>query len=343
MKVAVCSYPMLFQAQGGLQIQVLETKAALNRLGVETTIINTSDDQLTNYDLVHVFSAINGNYRIAEKAKSLGLKVVTSPLIQPHWTKSFGQKARFIDRVVGKITGWDLRTEYHQINACLDYSDHLIALGEIERQAIKDAFLQPHEKISVIPNGIPRRFFTAKPDLANQNGLKSGFVLTVGTISSHKNQLATVEALERSAPPIVLVGQTPSSQRDYLSSCLAHSNVSYLGGVDYENPLLPSVYAAAGVFCLSSQSEVMPLSILESLAAGTPVVATKNHCMDLGGMKDVLIEVDPNDRKQIREAILYFLSNKPSIASCQAAVSGLSWDTVGEALLGCYEKVLSCS
>jgi len=343
MKVAICSYPMLFQAQGGLQIQVLETRAALNRLGVEATIINPYSDRLKNYDLVHVFSAINGNYRIAEIAKSLGLKVITSPLIQPHWTKSFGRKARFIDRLVGKVTGWDVRTEYHQINAFLNYSDHIIALGEIERLAIKDAFLQPLEKISVIPNGIPSRFFKANSDLANEKGIKSGFVLTVGTISSHKNQLATVEALERSKPPIVLIGQTPSSQREYLNSCLAHSNVNYLGGVDYENPLLPSVYAAAGVFCLSSQSEVMPLSILESLAAGTPVVATKNHCMDLGGMKDVLIEVDPNNRKQICEAILYFLSNKPSIESCQAPVRGLSWDTVGKAILGCYKKVLNYS
>lgn len=129
MKVAICSYPMLFQAQGGLQIQVLETKAALNRLGVEATIINPSTDRLTNYDLVHVFSAINGNYRIAEMAKSLGLKVITSPLIQPHWTKSFGIKTRLLDRLVGKVTGWDVRTEYHQISACLNYSDHLVALA----------------------------------------------------------------------------------------------------------------------------------------------------------------------------------------------------------------------
>lgn len=341
MKVAICSYPMLFQAQGGLQIQVLETKSALNRLGVEANIINPSVDLLTDYDLVHVFSAINGNYRIVEIAKNLGLKVVTSPLIQPHWTKSFGRKARLIERLVGRMTNWDVRTEYHQISACLNYSDHLIALGEIERDAIKNAFLQPQEKISVIPNGIPNRFFLATPDLANRNGLNSGFVLTVATINSHKNQLATIEALEQSKWPIVLIGHALPRQREYLDRCLAHSSVSYLGGLDYENPLLASAYAAAGVFCLSSQSEVMPLSILESLAAGTPVVATKNHCMNLDGMKEVLIEVDPNNRKEIREAILFFLNNKPSIESCQAAVRRLNWDMVGESIFNCYRKTLA--
>lgn len=338
MKVAICSYPMLFQAQGGLQIQVLETKSALNRLGVDASIINPSIDQLVDYDLVHIFSAINGNYRIAEIAKVLGVKVVTSPLIQPHWTKNFGRKARLIERLVGKLTNWDIRTEYHQINSCLNYSDHLIALSEIEREAIKNAFLQPQEKISVIPNGIPERFFLATPDLANEKGYKSGFVLTVASINSHKNQLATIEALKKNKQPVVLIGQSLPGQREYLDRCLAHSHVSYFGRLDYENPLLTSAYAAAGVFCLSSQSEVMPLSILESLAAGTPVVMTKNHCMNLAGMKDVLIEVDPNNRKEINDAILFFLTNPPSIDHCQAAVRKLTWDAVGGAVLDCYRK-----
>lgn len=39
MKVAICSYPMLFQTQGGLQIQLLETVAALSRLGVRAEVI----------------------------------------------------------------------------------------------------------------------------------------------------------------------------------------------------------------------------------------------------------------------------------------------------------------
>lgn len=341
MKVAICSYPMLFQTQGGLQIQLLETVAALSRLGVRAEVINPSVDRVTDFDLVHVFSAINGNYRIAEISHALGVKVLTSPLIRPHWTKSLGKKARLIERLVGKLTNWDIRTEYHQIEACLQYSDHLIALGEAERNAIQDGFLQPKEKISVIPNGIPSRFFSASSNFANKAGIESGFVLTVASVNSHKNQLMTIEALMDKKRRMVLIGQSLPGEHEYLNRCLAHSNVLYLGALDYENPILASAYAAAGVFCLSSQSEVMPLSVLESLAAGTPVVITKNHCMNLDGMDGVLIEVDPNSKKEIDQAISFFLANPPSAESCREAVKSYTWDAVGRGIVECYRKVLA--
>lgn len=339
MRVAILSYPMLFQRQGGLQIQILETISALNEIGIQAELIDPNHDKLADYDLVHVFSAINGNYRIVEAAKDVGKPVVISPLVRPDWTRFSGSRERFLDKLVGKLTGWHIQTGYREIKYCLRASDALVALGDIEKQSIIDAFLIEPEKIHVIPNGIPQRFFDATPDLfIHTYGIEPGFVLCVAAINSHKNQLALAEALKDSDQKLVLIGSCLESSKAYLAKIQAFPHVIYLGAMDYSDPLLASAYAAAGVFCLPSMSEVMPLSVLEALAAGIPVVMTKNHCMDINGLRHVVDEVEPNDQSAIRQAVLKKFADS---AECRAGVSALSWNKVAADLALIYRRVLS--
>jgi len=214
MNVAVLSYPMLFQRQGGLQIQIMETISALNKLGIQATLFNPLQDKLGDYDLIHVFSAINGNYRVVEAAKDIGKPVVVSPLIRPDWTRFTGMRERFLDRLVGKSTDWHVKTTYREIHYCLQASDAVVALGAVEKRSITEAFLIDPNKVSVIPNGIPQRFFEAKAQLfIEKYAIEPGFVLSVAAINPHKNQLALVEALKDSGLKVVLIGSCLESAK----------------------------------------------------------------------------------------------------------------------------------
>ena len=342
MRVAFLSYPMLFQRQGGLQIQIKETIIALNRLDIYAELINPNSDQLVNYDLIHVFSAINGNYRIVEAAKDVGKPVVLSPLIRPDWTRFTGIRERFLDRLVGKITGWHVQTTYRDINYCLQASDAIVALGETEKMSISNAFLVAQDKVSVVYNGIPRRFFDATPELFCKTfNIEPGFVLCAAAINDHKNQLTLAESIKNTGKKFIVIGSCLASFQPYLAKLLAYPNVIYLGAIPYDDPLLASAYAAAGVFCLPSQSEVMPLSVLESLAAGTPVVVTKNHCMDVSSMKCMVREIEPNDGIAIKQAILNSFDSNISSDACRAIVGGFSWDKVALDLSVIYQSILS--
>jgi len=340
-KIAVLSYPMLFQRQGGLQIQILETIAALKQLDIQVELINPNQDKLADYDLVHVFSAINGNYRLVEAAKGVAKPVVISPLIRPDWTKYTGLRERFLDRLVGKLSGWHIHTTYREIDFCLQSSDFIVALGEVEKKSIVEAFSVAPSKISVIPNGIPQRFFETSPDLFTEKyKLAPGFVLCVAAINNHKNQLTLVQALQDTPCKVVLIGQCLETDKNYLAQILNYSNVVYLGALDYQDPLLASAYAAAGVFCLPSQSEVMPLSVLEALASGTPAIVTKYHCMDVSGVHQVLAEIEPDNYEQIRLTVSQFLTDPVSSERCRSAVLHLNWDNVAQDLSDIYRALI---
>jgi len=126
-----------------------------------------------------------------------------------------------------------------------------------------------------------------------------------------------------------------------LEKILAYPHVIYLGSLPYDDPLLASAYAAAGVFCLPSQSEVMPLSVLEALAAGTPVVMTKNHCMDVSPMPKPVREIEPNDQGAIRQAISSLLGKRSARETYRNSVSEFSWDRVAGDLAVIYQRLLS--
>ncbi|WP_218155108.1 glycosyltransferase family 4 protein [Nitrosospira multiformis] len=335
------SSPMLFQTQGGLQIQILESVSALQQRGVDAQLINPNVQHLTEFDVIHVFSVINGNQRIAEHAKAFGLPVVTSPLIRSHWNRSLGAKARLLERAVGRLTRWSIKTEYREIDSCLQHSDILIALGETEKASIVDAFLIEPEKIRVVPNGIPDRFFCADPTAARVC-LRSdeGFVLNIASINPHKNQLTLARATARAKRRLVLAGECLLSEQSYLEQILAFPHVTYVGKLRYDDPLLPSLYAAADVFCLPSQSEVMPLATLESLAAGTPVVTTRHHCMNLSGMRDFIEEVEPNNEMAILDSIELISNRDIDHMDCQTSVKRYSWNSVAQMLHEAYTEAL---
>jgi glycosyltransferase involved in cell wall biosynthesis len=94
------------------------------------------------------------------------------------------------------------------------------------------------------------------------------------------------------------------------------------------------------VFVLASRSEVMPLVVLESLAAGTPVVMTRHHGMDTSGLRHVLTEVDPASHDQIASAAWAHRHHAARRAECADAVRHLSWDAVARQLMDVYEDVL---
>jgi glycosyltransferase involved in cell wall biosynthesis len=349
MRVGIMSYPMLFQRDGNVQEQVRETVNALGRLALipgratlEAELVDPFRSRLDDYDLVHVFAAVHGNHRIVEEAVALKVPVVLSALIAPGWNRSNGARARIADRVLGNLTEWDLQSSYAQTRHALQLASLVVALGEAERRAIRSAFLINPSKVRVLPNGISPHFFEADPELfRSRTGVKDQFALMVGPVSPYKNQLGVAQALSEMALPFVVIGEAQERDTDYLRRLRAVPGVICMGALCQQARMLASAYAAATVFVMPSQGEAFPVTVLEALAAGTPVVMSDESALELPGSEFAVRRARWDDSRAQKSALLDLLDAPPARERVRALVRRFTWDSVALQLADCYTDAVA--
>jgi glycosyltransferase involved in cell wall biosynthesis len=344
MRVGILSCPRLVQHEGGMQLQVREAIGALNKLSsnLSAELVNPARGRLDEYHVLHVFSANNGNYRVLEAAAELGVGLVLSPMLSANWGRGNGFRARLADRLAGKLTTWNVQTNYVQTKRALQLADMVIALGEAERDAIMASFLTCPAKIHVLAGGVDRHFFTAKAEVfRHRSGIVGPFVLCAGAISPEHHQIGLMGALAGTGLPLVLIGKVARDQQHYLQRLLDAPWVSWLGELKHDDPLLASAFNAATVVVLPEQPEVLPLAVLEALAAGTAVVLRDDSALVLDGAEFALKKVAWRDPAALRETMLALTLNPPDDQAVRALVEQYTWQRVAAQMAACYAALRS--
>lgn len=339
MRVGVVSYPSLWQRKGGLQVQIERTSAALRNLGIEIKVVDFINEKFGSYDLIHAFSAVHGMYAVLEEAKSQGVKVVLSPVLQPEADLRKFHRYQFVNWLTFQLSSNEVKTTYGQIKSSLINADIIFSLSTLEAGIITQGYKIKNEKIMVVPNGIDEHFFE-KNAVALPPALASlqGYVFIAGSVSEYKNQLGVIEATER---PVVLAG--PVQSPAYLEKCLrvGGARVHYVGMLDNKDPLLASLYSHAAAKVLASYREASPLCIIESLACGTPAVVTEKNGLPLKAQAPLLQYVNPGNKVALKRAIEVAAQASPAErAACRELVTELRWSTVAQSILPVYEKLL---
>jgi len=160
----------------------------------------------------------------------------------------------------------------------------------------------PDEKIRMIPNWAPRAGGEVNGVPLPRRGVLT--LLNVARLHVQKNQeilLSSFREVRKRCPEAVLwiAGSGPEEAR--LRS-LAPEGVMFLG----HRHDVPSLLRAADLFVLSSSWEGMPLSVLEAMREGLPVIST-----DVAGIGDIILHGDSGlvvprgDAAALAEAILH--------------------------------------
>ncbi len=256
-----------------------------------------------------------------------------------------------IERDVGFAGGWHrqaglkLATRAVLRRAAATTTPTRASLAEI-RQHYPHA---PH--LTLVPNGVDVRQFTDVPAGAvaaarDRYQLPGQFILTVGAHRPHKNHAVLVRAL-RALPAdvsLVIVGYFDPSFPDPLPGLIAglglESRVRLIPEVADE--LLPAVYRAASVFAFPSLAEGYGIPVLEAMAAGVPVVASRIAALtEVAGSAALL--VDPGDVAGWASALTAVLGNPAMAASLSragaAVAAARSWAHGATALRGVLASV----
>jgi sugar transferase (PEP-CTERM/EpsH1 system associated) len=172
------------------------------------------------------------------------------------------------------------------------HSDRLIAVGGAVKRALVENEGLRAERIEIVYNGVataPASIAAERrAELRREFGAASGdFVfLQVARLDSIKYHATALEAFSRAvkqAPHarLVLVGdgpERPAIERQIHERRLAAS-VRMVG----QRGDVPQLLAAADAFLLTSLSEGVPVTIIEAMAAGLPVVSTS-----VGGVPEII-------------------------------------------------------
>lgn len=177
----------------------------------------------------------------------------------------------------------------------------VIAISRKTRDDLVEDYQIDPAKIDIIYQGCDPRFgmpvsIEDKERVRATYRLPKRYFITVGTVQSRKNQLLAVKALERLDTPLVIVGNRKSDYAAevaaYITSHGLSDKVMWLDNVPFAD--LPALYAMAEFSSYTSRYEGFGIPILESLSAGTPVIAATGSCLEEAGGPGA-VYVDPDD------------------------------------------------
>jgi len=213
------------------------------------------------------------------------------------------------------------------------------------------------ERIGVVPCGVNLEQFKpmGKEIAKRQVGfVDNKIILFVGRIEPLKGIDQLLKAMpylqNGQGPKLVIIGGDENSQYEMerlqrVSSDLhIQDSVTFLGLIKHEQ--LPYFYSAADACVVPSYYESFGLVALESLACGTPVVAT-----NVGDLKSVIHQgetgyvVMDNAPRHLADKIALLLSrpssDTKSALSIRASVSRFSWSNIAEAVTNECRLVLA--
>ncbi len=164
-----------------------------------------------------------------------------------------------------------------------DLADLVITPSDSVRQIMLDFGVQ--RPIVVVENGVDLRPFRNPPRPFTKESLgipaEAILLVYVGRLSSEKNLEVLLEqfAVAQELLPklhLLLIGTgTIQDELELMAQDLGISpQVHFSGAIDFAE--VPNYLAAADMFVTASQSEVHPLTVIEAMAAGLPVVASSS-------------------------------------------------------------------
>jgi glycosyltransferase involved in cell wall biosynthesis len=167
-----------------------------------------------------------------------------------------------------------------------NHAAHLITVSAALKTSLSGLGVPP-EKITVLRNGVDTELFypTAREEMRQLLGISGPLLLSVGNLIPLKGHDLAIKALQQlEGMQLILIGDGPEKAAlQQLSRSLGVADrTGFLDNLTQTD--LARYYSAADVLILASSREGWANVLLESMACGTPVIATP-----VGGNPEIIV------------------------------------------------------
>jgi len=211
------------------------------------------------------------------------------------------------------------------------------------------------EKILVIPSGVDTNKFSSSVSSDDHSLIPAswdrskcfvfGNVARFTDAKDHPNLLYAFNEVRKIWPEVRLImvgdGESRLEVEELIRKLNLNSHV-HLAGMRND---IPQVLRALNAFVLSSKREGMPISVLEAMASGLPVITT-----DVGGIREVVTDgvtariVPPRDRDALSRAMCWMLELPDARAELAAKGEALVRARYGrDVMVGRYMRLYTQS
>ena len=214
-------------------------------------------------------------------------------------------------------------------------------------QALKDRLVKlgtAPDRIVVLRNGVDLQVFNPmnREKARARLGLTRRTLGSVGWLVERKGHHHAIRAL-RALPDtdLLIVGEGP--ERTSLERLAAKEGVServrFLGRIEQKS--LPEIYNAIDALVLASSREGWANVLLESMACGTPVIASA-----VWGTPEVVAAPEAGvlmrtlDEKGVIEGVKRLFMELPDRAATRRYAEGFSWDATTQGQLALFRQIL---
>lgn len=222
------------------------------------------------------------------------------------WGRILGALAR----VPAVVSGYRSLMPRQQERFLWRLSDKIICNAEVLKEIMIHRFAVAPARIAVIPNAVDAAWFHPEP--AAQDPQPT--VVFVGRLVAEKDPMNLLEAFQLVAARLPqaqfeIIGNGPFKleMKARIQSSSLESKIKLLPATADIRPAL----RRAWVFVLPSASEASPNAIIEAMAMGLPVIATR-----VGGIPELVVDgitgllVQPHNPASLAEAIVALLTNE---------------------------------
>lgn len=210
------------------------------------------------------------------------------------YTEGVSTKKRRLYIVIEKVMGW--------------FSNRVITVSEYDKQLALKYKVLPERKMETIHNGVHGTGINVR----EKNHNKHLNIIMVARFAPPKQQLYLLKVLNQMRHiewEISFAGDGPELQeaKDYVESVGLGKRVSFLGNREDITDLLQQ----SDLFVLISDWEGLPLSVLEAMRCGLPIIAS-----DVGGVKEAVVHsengylIPKSDGNELLEKLTYILMNR---------------------------------